>query len=57
MGCYASYGCSNQRFEIFVATEITPAAEPFDPTEVLSVQWFTRDAVIEMVRKNEIVDN
>lgn len=57
MGCYASYGCSNQRFEIFLATDIEHAEESFDPTEVLSVHWFTRKEVMEMVSKNQIVDN
>ena len=57
MGCYASYGCSNQRFEIFLATDIEAAEESFDTTEVLSVHWFTRDEVMGMLRKNQIVDN
>ena len=57
MGCYASYGCSNQRFEIFLATDIAPAPESFDPIEVLAVQWFTTDTILEMVRNSAIVDN
>jgi len=57
MGCYASYGCSNQRFEIFLATDITPAPDSFDPVEVLAVQWFTTDKILEMVKNNAIVDN
>jgi ADP-ribose pyrophosphatase len=57
MGCYASYGCSNQRFEIFLAADVEPASQAFDEAEVISVHWFTRDEVMQMVRANQIVDN
>jgi ADP-ribose pyrophosphatase len=56
MNCYASYGCSNQRFEIFLAEELSQAAG-FDTAEVLEIRWFTRNEAVEMVEANAIVDN
>jgi len=55
--CYASYGCSNQGFEIFLATDIESASTLFDKAEVLSVRWFSREEVLELVGRNGIVDN
>lgn len=57
LGCYASYGCSNQRFEIFLTTDVQAGPGRFDQTEVLSVHWFSRDEVIGLIRENQIVDN
>ena len=57
MHCYASYGCSNQRFEIFEAREVSATESSFDEEEVLSVRWFSRSEVMELVSRNEIVDN
>jgi 8-oxo-dGTP pyrophosphatase MutT (NUDIX family) len=57
MTCYASYGCSDQRFEIFLADDVTPASGAFDTSEVLAVRWFSRDEVLGLVRSNAIVDN
>jgi ADP-ribose pyrophosphatase len=59
MRCYASYGCSNQQFVIFLAEELQPADDGrgYDPNEVISWRWFTREQVVDMVRANEIVDN
>ena len=57
MTCYASYGCSNQRFEIFLADDVSLASGEFDRSEVLSVRGFTRDEVLDLVRSNAIVDN
>jgi ADP-ribose pyrophosphatase len=57
MGCYASYGCSNQRFEIFVADDVVPASGRFDESEVMGVRWFSRQEVLELVLRNGIVDN
>jgi ADP-ribose diphosphatase len=57
--CYASYGCSNQQFVIFLADELQPAADGqgHDPNEVISWRWFTREEVVRMVLENGIVDN
>jgi ADP-ribose pyrophosphatase len=59
MKCYASYGCSNQQFVIFLAEDLQPAddGKGYDPNEVISWRWFTREEVIRMVKTNEIVDN
>jgi ADP-ribose pyrophosphatase len=57
LSCYASYGCSNQRFEIFLATDIGEIKNAFDETEVISVRWFSRREVLDLVRHNGIVDN
>lgn len=55
--CYASYGCSDQRFVIFLADDVQSSPRPFDNNEVISAKWFTRDEVVEMVRANRVVDN
>ncbi len=57
MHCYASYGCSNQQFEIFLADGIAPLESDFDRTEVLDVRWFKRDELLELIDANGIVDN
>ena len=58
MKCYASYGCSNQQFVIFLAENPTPAGGvTYDKNEVISWKWFTREEVVEMVLSNGIVDN
>jgi 8-oxo-dGTP pyrophosphatase MutT (NUDIX family) len=58
LGCYASYGCSNQRFEIFLAKDVQKIPDcGFDPAEVLSVKWFSRDELKNLVETNGVVDN
>ena len=57
MHCYASYGCSNQRFEIFLAEDIARLESDFDRTEVMDVRWFHRDELLELIEHNGIVDN
>lgn len=57
LGCYASYGCSNQRFEIFLASEVSETQNGFDRGEVMSVRWFSRGEVLDLIRRNGIVDN
>jgi len=59
MKCYASYGCSNQQFVIFLANnpEAAPASGGYDGNEVISWRWFTREEVLQMVLENRIVDN
>jgi ADP-ribose pyrophosphatase len=57
LGCYASYGCSNQRFEIFLTRDVVPASGRFDENEVMEVRWFSRQEVLDLVRQNGIVDN
>lgn len=55
--CYASYGCSNQRFEIFLTDHVRPTSADIDRAEVLSVRWFSRAEVLALVQSNGIVDN
>lgn len=55
--CYASYGCSNQRFETFIARGLERADRAFDGNEVLETRWFSRRAVRDLIRQNGIVDN
>jgi ADP-ribose pyrophosphatase len=55
--CYASYGCSNQRFVIFLADDVVLSSQPVDRNEVISAEWFHRDEVLAMIRKNGLVDN
>ena len=57
LNCYASYGCSNQQFQIFLTEDVEPVAESFDRNEVIEARWFSRDEVREMIRANRIVDN
>jgi ADP-ribose pyrophosphatase len=54
---FPSYGCSNQRFELFLADEVEEAAgERIDKNEVMGVRWFEKREVIEMMMANGIVD-
>jgi 8-oxo-dGTP pyrophosphatase MutT (NUDIX family) len=57
LSCYASYGCSNQRFEIFLADDVRETGKHFDPAEVLDARWFPREEVLAMIEKNGVVDN
>jgi ADP-ribose pyrophosphatase len=57
MHCYASYGCSNQRFQIFLAAEVVPFHNNFDRTEVIDVRWFTRAEILKLIEENGVVDN
>jgi ADP-ribose pyrophosphatase len=57
MHCYASYGCSNQRFVIMLAEDPELSSAGFDRNEVISWRWFSREEVLKMVAANEIVDN
>jgi len=57
MFCYASYGSSNQRYEIFVADDVVDAGTAIDGNEVLEARWFSREELLELVLKNGVVDN
>ncbi len=54
---YASYGCSDQRFETFVARDVRPTNAPFDPNEVMETRWFSRVEILELLKQNGIVDS
>jgi ADP-ribose pyrophosphatase len=53
---YPSYGCSNQRFILFVADQVEEEPEAFDRNEVIDVRWFERDVLLRMLFDNSIVD-
>lgn len=58
LSCYASYGCSNQKFEIFLTDSVVKIENaPVDHNEVLSTQWFPRRELLDMILNNEVVDN
>lgn len=53
---FPSYGCSNQRFELFLGEGLSRAAGEFDRNEVIESKWFHRSEVIAMILDNQIVD-
>jgi 8-oxo-dGTP pyrophosphatase MutT (NUDIX family) len=55
LGYYPSYGCGNQRFELFLAEDPVLVREP-DPREVIETRWFGKNEVLEMISRNGIVD-
>lgn len=57
LSSYASYGCSDQRFEIFLAEDVVDTGNGWDENEVIEARWFTRDDVLAMIRANGIVDS
>lgn len=57
LSCYASYGCSNQRFEIFIAHDVHESRDDFDRSEVIDIRWSSRQEVVELVNQNGIPDN
>ena len=57
MFCYASYGCSNQRYEIFVADDLVDTGIAVDANEVIETRWFSKEELVELILKNGVVDN
>ena len=55
MHYYPSYGCGNQRFELFLAEDPVLVREP-DPREVIATRWFGKEDVLKMIGRNGIVD-
>jgi 8-oxo-dGTP pyrophosphatase MutT (NUDIX family) len=56
VGYYPSYGCGNQRFELFLAEDPVRVSESHDPKEVISTRWFRREELLAMIERNQIVD-
>ena len=54
---YASYGSSDQRFEIFLADDVRASDTVLDHNEVIEARWFTRADVCDLIDRNGIVDN
>ncbi|HEY7980440.1 MAG TPA: NUDIX hydrolase [Candidatus Eremiobacteraceae bacterium] len=57
MHCYASYGCSDQRYEIFLADGLEESGSPIDGNEVLEIRWFSKEELLVLIAANGIVDN
>jgi 8-oxo-dGTP pyrophosphatase MutT (NUDIX family) len=55
LGYYPSYGCGNQRFELFLAEDPVLVQKP-DPREVIETRWFAKPEVLEMIGRNGVVD-
>jgi len=55
-GYYPSYGCGNQRFELYLAEDPIQVKEMADPQEVMSTRWFSRQELLAMIARNQIVD-
>jgi 8-oxo-dGTP pyrophosphatase MutT (NUDIX family) len=55
-GYYPSYGCGNQRFELYLADDPLQVKTSPDPREVISTHWFGRDELARMIARNQIVD-
>jgi len=56
VGYYPSYGCGNQRFELFLADDPVMVKKGPDTQEVISTRWFKKSEVLAMIQRNEIVD-
>jgi ADP-ribose pyrophosphatase len=56
VGYYPSYGCGNQRFELFLADDPMCVRESPDTQEVISMRWFKKAEVLAMIERNGIVD-
>ena len=56
VGYYPSYGCGNQRFELFLAEDPLRVREAADTDEVISTRWFKKEELLGMIQRNEIVD-
>jgi ADP-ribose pyrophosphatase len=57
MGFYASFGSTNQRFEVFLADDARPVAGEPDSNEVLELRWFSRDEIVELLLSDGIPDS
>jgi NUDIX domain len=55
-GYYPSYGCGNQRFELFLADDPVQVKETPDPQEVMSTRWFSKGELVGMIARREIID-
>lgn len=53
---FPSYGCSDQRFELFLAEGVAPSGGGVDRAEVIRARWFSWSEIETMIRENGIVD-
>ncbi len=54
---YASYGCGNQVFEIFIAEGLARTRRQFDGNEVIGTRWFTPKELLGLIARNGVVDS
>jgi ADP-ribose pyrophosphatase len=55
--CYASYGCSDQRFDIFFGEDPVQTKTVFDVNEVIETKWFSPEELLALIDRNGVVDN
>jgi ADP-ribose pyrophosphatase len=53
---FPTYGCSDQRFELFITTDPEQSEQMLDQREVIRIQWFHQEEIVGMITKNDIVD-
>ena len=53
---FPTYGCSDQRFELFLADGARSCADELDRAEVIRARWFSRAEIEAMICANGIVD-
>jgi 8-oxo-dGTP pyrophosphatase MutT (NUDIX family) len=53
---HPTYGCSDQRFEIFQARQVTRVSEQFDANEVLQVRWFSIPDIFRLIAEGRMTD-
>ena len=53
---FPSYGCSNQRFELFLADDSRDTGQGFDSNEVIDTRWFDKNELLDLIHGNGIVD-
>lgn len=53
---HPTYGCSDQRFQIFRTDDVTQRHQHFDTNEVLACRWFSHDEVRAMIANGQITD-
>ncbi len=53
---YPAMGYSDEVLHLFKAVGLTPGRKKLDSSEVIEEKFFTRNQILEMVRKKEITD-
>ncbi len=53
---HPTYGCSDQRFEIFQAQDVQRLSEHFDTHEVLQVRWFSIEEIFQLIAEGCMTD-
>jgi ADP-ribose pyrophosphatase len=53
---YPSIGSSSQVFHCYYAKSVTQVTQQFDTNEILDAKWFSKDEILELIKKGEIKD-